>query len=73
MTRKKVEIDHPSHYTRSKYEVWDVIIAWGLNYCLGATIKHIARAGHKRGHTALNDLKKARNYLDKEIQEREKE
>lgn len=64
-------VDHPAHYggADNPYEAIKVIEAWGLGFCLGNTVKYIARAG-KKGD-ALEDLKKARWYLDHEIQERE--
>lgn len=55
----------PKHYTRSSIETWDAIEAWGLNFNLGNVVKYISRAGHK-GDT-LEDLKKAKAYLDREI------
>ena len=62
-------IDHPAHYGGDTvYEVIKVIEAWGLDksYCLGNSIKYIAR--HLRKGTPLEDLRKARWYLDYEIQ-----
>lgn len=45
-----------------------VIQAWGLNFALGNVLKYVARAGHKPGVAALEDLKKAQTYLALEIQ-----
>lgn len=61
-------VNHPPHYTHAgeAYETIKVIEAWGLGFCLGNTVKYISRAGHK-GST-LEDLKKARWYLNREIQ-----
>jgi hypothetical protein len=59
-------VDHPSHYTFSKIEVIDVIEAWDLGYRLSNVVKYIARAPYKGKY--LEDLKKARWYLDREIQ-----
>lgn len=58
-------VNHPPHYTFGKYEVLDVIEDWGLNYNRSCVIKYIARAGKKQNE--LEDLKKARFYLDREI------
>lgn len=65
-------IDHPPHYggADNPYEAIKVIEAWGLNFNLGNTAKYISRAG-KKGDV-LEDLKKARWYLDREIQNMEK-
>jgi hypothetical protein len=63
------QVNHPAHYTRGGIEAIDVIEAWDLGFCLGNTVKYIARAGHKGD--ALEDLRKARWYLDREIARRE--
>ena len=60
-------VNHPSHYTRGKIEVIDFIEDQQLPYHLGNVIKYIARAGHKGDK--LEDLKKARWYLDRYIKE----
>jgi len=65
-------VNHPSHYTfSSKFEVIEVIEEFKLNFHLGNTVKYIARAG-KKGD-ALEDLKKAAWYLNREIERRELE
>ena len=63
-------IDHPPHYGGSDnpYEAIKVIEAWSLGFCLGNAVKYISRAG-KKGD-AIEDLKKARWYLDREIASR---
>ena len=58
-------IEHPSHYTFSKIEPIDVIEAWGLGFHLGCLLKYVCRAGRKGER--LEDLRKARWYLDREI------
>lgn len=65
--KKEDVINHPSHYTRGKIEVIDFIEDQQLPYHLGNVIKYIARAGHKGDK--LEDLKKARWYLDRYINE----
>lgn len=64
-------VNHPPHYggADNPYEAIKVIEAWQLGFCLGNTVKYLSRAG-KKGD-ALEDLKKARWYLDREIQRRE--
>ena len=65
-------VSKPSHYTEGrKYEPKDVIRDWDLNFNLGNTVKYVARAGRK--DDILQDLKKARQYLDFEIEYLEKE
>lgn len=58
-------VNPPSHYTRGKIEVIDFIEDQQLPYHLGNVIKYIARAGYKGDK--LEDLKKARWYLDRYI------
>lgn len=65
--KKEDVINHPSHYTRGKIEVIDFIEDQHLPYHLGNVIKYIARAGYKGDK--LEDLKKARWYLDRYINE----
>ena len=64
-SKKEDVINHPSHYTRGKTEVIDFIEDQQLPYHLGNVIKYIARAGYKGDK--LEDLKKARWYLDRYI------
>ena len=59
------KIDYPPHYTYSEIEPLDVIEAWRLGYHLGNVVKYLAR--HQRKGTPLEDLKKARFYLDRVI------
>lgn len=59
-------VNHPSHYAEGrKYEPIDVIEDWELDFCLGNAVKYISRAGRKSDE--LEDLKKARWYLDRKI------
>ena len=58
-------VDHPAHYAFSKVEPIEAIEAWELGFHLGNAVKYIARAAHKGQR--LEDLKKARWYLDREI------
>jgi len=66
-------VDHPKHYggADNPYEAIKVIEAWELGFNLGNTVKYISRAG-KKADPALQDLKKARWYLDREIANLEK-
>lgn len=59
-------VTNPSHYTEGrKYEPIDVIEDWGLDFCLANALKYISRAGRKGD--AVEDLKKAVFYLNREI------
>lgn len=66
-------VNHPSHYGGSEnpYETIKVIEAWELNFNLGNVVKYISRAG-KKG-SKIEDLQKALWYLQREINNQEKE
>ncbi len=58
-------VNRPKHYNYGNIQPIDVIEDWGLSYHLGNVIKYIARAEHKGN--MIEDLKKARWYLDRHI------
>lgn len=58
----------PDHYTANVCSPIELIDAYDLNFNLGNVIKYAARAGQKNG---LEDLKKARWYLNHEIMKEE--
>ena len=58
-----------SHYKTHRYETWDVILDWGLGYLDGNAVKYLSRWRLKGG---VQDLKKARHYIDKLIETEEK-
>jgi transposase len=62
-------VNHPPHYRTGGIETIDFIEAKDLNYRLGNVVKYITRA-EKKGNP-IEDLKKARWYLDREISVRE--
>lgn len=63
------KVDHPSHYRKDTgFEAIDVIEAWKLGFNLGNTIKYISRNGIKDPDKIIEDLEKARWYIDREIQ-----
>lgn len=65
-------VNHPSHYCYAPgYEVIDVLEAWGLGPYEWQVCKYVARAKHKGKE--LEDLKKARFYLERRIKQLEKE
>lgn len=65
------KVDHPSHYRKDTgFEAIDVIEAWQLNFNLGNTVKYISRNGLKDPDKYIEDLEKARWYLDREIKKR---
>lgn len=66
-------VNHPDHYggKDSQQEVIKVIEAWDLDFCLGNTVKYIARAGKKGKDKELEDLRKALWYLERRIEQLE--
>jgi hypothetical protein len=63
-------VNHPSHYggKENVYEAIKVIEAWNLGFCLGNVVKYISRAGKKNNNTLIQDLEKAKWYLNREIE-----
>lgn len=72
---KEDKVNHPSHYTWLKklcgIEVID--ITRHMNFNLGNVVKYVLRSGHKSEQgmsdkqKQIEDLKKARFYIDDEI------
>lgn len=62
-----------AHYNTGRFEVIDVLSDWGLEHdaLLWNTVKYIARCEHKG--QKLQDLQKARYYLDRRIRQLEAE
>ena len=65
---KKEKIEHPSHYNRG-IEMWDYAHSHNLNFFEGNIVKYITRWKDKNG---VEDLHKAKQYLDKLIELEEK-
>lgn len=64
-------VNHPKHYNTGKIEVIDAIEEWEMGFCDGNVIKYIAR--HKHKGKPIEDLKKAKWYLERLIQQYEQE
>ena len=64
-------VNRPKHYTSHPSGIEVIDITEHMNFCLGNVVKYVLRAEHK-GNT-LEDLKKARWYLNREIERREHE
>ena len=63
-------VNHPSYY-QGKIEVIDFIEDKNLGFNLGNCIKYISRCHLKHKDNPVEDLKKARWYLDREIRNME--
>lgn len=61
-------VNHPSHYAEGWSNGAEVIdITENLNFNRGNAVKYIARAGRKDARKLIEDLKKARWYIDREL------
>lgn len=60
-------VNQPPHYTSGKIEVIDFIEDQRLGFHLGNVVKYVARAGKKDAALEVQDLQKARWYLDRKI------
>lgn len=60
-------VKKPAHYCEGrKYEPRKVIRDWKLSWELGSAVRYIARAGRK--WNTIEDLEKAKEYIDFEIE-----
>lgn len=62
-------VNRPPHYTAHPSGIECIVITEHMGFCLGNVVKYIWRADLKG--RALEDLYKARYYLDREIARRE--
>ena len=62
-------VNHPPHYTAHPSKIECIQITEHMNFCLGNAIKYLWRAYLK--HDAIEDLKKAVWYVNREIERRE--
>ena len=61
------------YYSAGGYQVFDFVEGFGLGFNLGCAAKYIARCGRKGSdQDAVDDLKKAIAYIEREIQIRQK-
>ena len=58
------KVNHPDHYNQG-IEAIDIIESWTHNFSLGNAIKYILRSPYKGKQ--IEDLEKARWYIDREI------
>ena len=59
-------VNHPAHYTENPSGIECIDVTMHFNFCRGNAIKYIWRAGSKGDE--VEDLSKARWYIDKEIE-----
>ena len=58
---------NPDHYRLGAIEPWDFIVSQDMDFLTGNVIKYLTRAGHKAHESKLDDLLKAKVYLEKLI------
>nr|DAJ22936.1 MAG TPA: nucelotide kinase [Caudoviricetes sp.] len=62
-------ISHPPHYADGWSNGAEVIdLTEHLSFCAGNVVKYVCRAGRKDPGKHVEDLKKARWYIDREIE-----
>ena len=61
-------VNHPKHYTEHPSGIECIQITEHMGFCLGNAVKYIWRADLK--NDAIEDLRKARWYIDREIEKR---
>ena len=67
---KKDNVNHPKHYCSSASKIECIQVTEHMNFCLGNAVKYIWRADEKG--KAVEDLRKAVWYLQREISRRER-
>lgn len=66
----KEVIVNPKLYTQNKLECWDFWVKAGLDPLIASAVKYVWRYKYKNG---IEDLKKARVFLEKAIKEEQKD
>jgi len=61
-------VNHPQHYTAHPSGIEAIQVTEHFNFCIGNAIKYLWRADAKGN--ALEDLRKARWYIEREIERR---
>ena len=72
-TNEHDPVNHPKHYTSHPSGVECIQVVEHMTFNVGNAIKYLWRAGLKDAAPQLQDLEKARWYIDREIQRRAKE
>lgn len=66
----KEDIVNPKRYTQNKLECWDFWVKAGLDPLIASAVKYVWRYEYKNG---IEDLKKAKVFLEKAIKEAKKD
>ena len=65
-------VNHPSHYTEHPSGIECIEVTEHMSFCIGNAIKYLWRADLKHDD-AIEDLKKAAWYINREIERRKKQ
>jgi hypothetical protein len=57
----------PTYYNSGEFDVIGFCLLHKIGFCEGNVIKYVVRAGKKKPETLLEDLLKAREYLNRII------
>tara|TARA_R100001510_G_C7521364_1_gene116726 strand:+ start:73 stop:279 length:207 start_codon:yes stop_codon:yes gene_type:complete len=68
MTKLSNKVEHPNHYNQG-IEMWDYAMSHNLDFMEGNIVKYVTRWRHKNG---IEDLLKAKQYLDKLVEKNTK-
>jgi len=69
VSRKNDSVEHPAHYTSHPSGIECIEITQHMSFTLGNAVKYVWRADLK--NDAIEDLKKAKWYIEREIAKRE--
>lgn len=58
------------YYKSGNIEVFGIIEQFNLNFFLGNVVKYVCRCGKKPGASEIDDLEKAKTYIEYEIERR---
>lgn len=58
----------PSYYNKANMSVSDIVDEYELNFNKGNIIKYVLRSGKKSKDTEIQDLEKAKRYIEMEIE-----
>ena len=68
---KSMQVDNkvikPNHYKAGEFDVISFCQIHDINFELGNVIKYVTRAGRKENNSELQDLFKAREFLNRRI------
>tara|TARA_R110002050_G_C8710701_1_gene495543 strand:- start:198 stop:527 length:330 start_codon:yes stop_codon:yes gene_type:complete len=74
LVEKQDIVNSPAHYTQGKIEVIDFILDQEMDYLTASAMKYLCRHAHKhKGDGQIEDLRKARWFIEKNIEQKLKE